>query len=149
MSSFPVPVSPWIRTVVSVPVTRPEELQDVFHFGAAVDDALRADPRFPTFLRRMMFSALQSFVGDLEFGRQPFVFAHQFHLLQRFPHGQAQFVRLPGLGDVFVDFAGVDGRDEVVDLGVAGQNDPDQVRDTPCARLPGIPCRSCSAFSDR
>ena len=104
-----------------------QKTQDVVHLNAAVDDLAGRNTLFDLLPEDDVFG-LQSSVCDLEFCRQALVFAHQFHLFQRFAYRPAQFIRLPWLGNVFVDFARVDRCNEIVHFCESGQNNPDKVR---------------------
>ena len=59
---------------------------------------------------------------------EPALFLLQLAPLQRVPHQQQHFRVVPGLGDVAVDLAAVDGADDLGHVGVAGQQDTQGVR---------------------
>ena len=105
----------------------PQETEDVLHLRAAADDRSRADLRLDLLAQDYVLGP-QPLVGARQLRRQPLVLALQLHFLERVAQGHAQVVGLPGLGDVAVHLARVDGCDQVVHLGESGQDDPHQVR---------------------
>jgi hypothetical protein len=72
--------------------------------------------------------AREALVRALEGFEQPLVLVLEMVHLDRSAERESELGRLPGLGDVAVDPARVDRFDEDADVGVAGQDDPDEAR---------------------
>ena len=70
-------------------------------------------------LPQLGVGALQLLVLDLQFGQQTFAFDEEVVLFAGLPDDAEQLVGVPGLGDVAVDVALVDGIDDGLDVGIA------------------------------
>jgi len=81
------------------------------------------DQRLQPFVELAQFDVL--FFGQRQKAR---VFTLETALLQRLPHRQHDFVVVPGLGDIAVDFALVDGGDGGADIGITREQDAHGIR---------------------
>jgi hypothetical protein len=105
--SLPVPVSPRSRTVdARQDVTQRRRLADD---GAEVERAVRVRRQHAHVLRELLLQAA--------------VVAQQREALDRVRHDAAELLRVPGLRDVAVDAAQVDGLDQHVDVGEGRDDD--------------------------
>jgi hypothetical protein len=66
--------------------------------------------------------------ADAVFQRQAFILTLQLVEPAGVGHRQQQIVRMPGLGDVLIDAGPIDPVDDVLGIGIAGDDDPHHVR---------------------
>ena len=90
--------------------------QDVFHFRTAINNTVGKSLLF-NFLPKDDIFRHQLFVRRLEFGGEPFVFPYQLHFFKSLMNHHTKVIGLPGFGNVFVNFAGVDGGDKILNVG--------------------------------
>ena len=105
----------------------PQQPQNILHLRADADDLTGLVLDLCLLTEDGVFRA-QALIGGAQLGGKALVLVLQLAFLQCLAHRHAQVVGRPGLGDVLMDFAGVDGDNQVIDLGVPCENDAHHVR---------------------